>query len=151
MAWTLRYDLGTLVLHGADAEELPDGFVWDSRFGFARGPGHLYGRIVERCRAAGTELVDEARAYNKLPTLRHLSSRTPREYQKDAVAAWRAGRWRGIVVLPTGAGKSFVAETCIALAQRQVERRLAQAAASAPFTVGGAARAWDGSARVAFA
>lgn len=118
MAWTLRYDLGTLVLEGAGPDDLSEGFVWDVRFGCARGPGHRYAQLVAYARTAGIELVDEARAYNKLTTLRHLSTRTPREYQKDAVAAWRASRWRGIVVLPTGAGKSFVAETCIALAQR---------------------------------
>lgn len=118
MAWTLRYDAGTLVLHGPPADALPAGFEWDARVGAARALGHHYAALVERCRADGVELVDEARAYRKLPELRQLGTRTPRDYQRDAVAAWRAGRWRGIVVLPTGAGKSFVAETCIALAQR---------------------------------
>jgi superfamily II DNA or RNA helicase len=35
--------------------------------------------------------------------------RTPREYQRDAVDRWLAADGRGSVVLPTGAGKSFVA------------------------------------------
>ncbi|GDX83486.1 helicase [Deltaproteobacteria bacterium] len=118
MAWTLRYDLGTLVLEGADPEALPEGFTWDTRIGCARAAGHRYAKVVEACRASGVELVDEAKAYNRLTDLRHLSTRTAREYQTEAVAAWRAARWRGIVVLPTGSGKSFVAESCIALAQR---------------------------------
>ncbi len=118
MPWTLRYDLGTLVLEGADPEALPEGFTWDTRIGCARAAGHRYAKVVEACRASGVELVDEAKAYNRLTDLRHLSTRTPREYQTEAVAAWRAARWRGIVVLPTGSGKSFVAESCIALAQR---------------------------------
>lgn len=118
MAWTLRYDAGTLVLHGAGADALPPGFEWDARVKAGRALAHHYASVVERCRADGTELIDEARAYGKLVDLRQLGTRTPRDYQRDAVAAWRAARWRGIVVLPTGAGKSFVAETCIALAQR---------------------------------
>jgi superfamily II DNA or RNA helicase len=40
-----------------------------------------------------------------LPTL----SLTPRPYQKEAVAAWGRASGRGIVVLPTGAGKTVVA------------------------------------------
>ncbi|CAN5739636.1 hypothetical protein BH23GEM9_BH23GEM9_34600 [soil metagenome] len=35
--------------------------------------------------------------------------RTPRDYQRDAVDRWLAAGGRGSVVLPTGAGKSFVA------------------------------------------
>ncbi len=118
MAWTLRYEGGTLVLHGPERDALPEGFSWDDRVGAARAHGHQYAALVERCRADGTELVDEARAYARLPDLRHLSTRSARDYQRAAVEAWRAARWRGIVVLPTGAGKSFVAESCIALAQR---------------------------------
>ncbi len=118
MAWTLRYDAGTLTLVGADPAALPEGFAWDDRVRCARAPAHFYGRVVESARAAGVELADEARKYNKLAELRHLSTRTARVYQQEAVAAWKAARWRGIVVLPTGAGKSFVAETCIAVAQR---------------------------------
>ncbi len=118
MAWTVRFDGGTLVLHGADKDALPDGFEWDARVGAARAPACAYASLVDRCRIDSIDLTDEARGYNKLPDLRHLGTRTPREYQREAVAAWRAARWRGIVVLPTGAGKSFVAETCIALAQR---------------------------------
>ena len=33
----------------------------------------------------------------------------PRPYQSEALAAWRAAGGRGVVVLPTGAGKTFVA------------------------------------------
>jgi superfamily II DNA or RNA helicase len=74
--------------------------------------------VVEAARAASIPMQDDARAYHRLPELRHLGTRTPRPYQREAVEAWRAARWRGIVVLPTGAGKSFVAESCIAVAQR---------------------------------
>ncbi|MBM4366701.1 MAG: DEAD/DEAH box helicase family protein [Deltaproteobacteria bacterium] len=115
--WTLGFDGGTLTVDGADLAALPGGFAFDPRVGLCRGPAYLYGPVVEAARAGGVELVDEARRYQKLE-LRHLSGRTPRPYQDAAVAAWREARWRGIVVLPTGAGKSFVAERCISVAQR---------------------------------
>ncbi|HVF99646.1 MAG TPA: DEAD/DEAH box helicase [Chloroflexia bacterium] len=38
----------------------------------------------------------------------------PRPYQRDAIEAWRAAGHRGVVVLPTGAGKTLVALLSIA-------------------------------------
>ena len=40
-----------------------------------------------------------------------LVHREPRPYQTEALAAWKRAKGRGVVVLPTGAGKSHVA-TC---------------------------------------
>jgi superfamily II DNA or RNA helicase len=56
---------------------------------------------------------------NTIPRWRDLSltlvdDRTPHDYQLEALAAWnQAGRW-GSVVLPTGAGKTFLALKAIA-------------------------------------
>jgi len=55
---------------------------------------------------------DEARAYGDLDCslrVRH----EPRSYQSEALRAWLQARARGLVVLPTGAGKSYVAMTAI--------------------------------------
>jgi superfamily II DNA or RNA helicase len=43
--------------------------------------------------------------------------RASRPYQDEALAAWRAARGRGVVVLPTGAGKTHVA--CLAIDDRR--------------------------------
>jgi superfamily II DNA or RNA helicase len=43
--------------------------------------------------------------------------RSSRPYQDEALAAWRAARGRGVVVLPTGAGKTHVA--CLAIDDRR--------------------------------
>lgn len=40
-------------------------------------------------------------------------TRTPRPYQAEALAAWQAAGGRGVVVLPTGAGKTFLAMQAI--------------------------------------
>jgi superfamily II DNA or RNA helicase len=40
-------------------------------------------------------------------------TRAPRPYQAEALAAWREQGGRGVVVLPTGAGKTFVAVLAI--------------------------------------
>lgn len=112
--WTLRYDGGTLVLDGPGPDEVPEGFAWDPRIRRCRAPAIAYAKFVEAHRER-TE--DRARAYEKLD-VRHLGTRTARHYQDEAVAAWKAARWRGVVVLPTGAGKSYVAERVIAEARR---------------------------------
>ncbi|HEU5437805.1 MAG TPA: DEAD/DEAH box helicase [Ktedonobacterales bacterium] len=39
---------------------------------------------------------------------------TPRPYQEEALIAWRAAEYRGVVVLPTGAGKTVLGALAIA-------------------------------------
>jgi superfamily II DNA or RNA helicase len=55
---------------------------------------------------------DEARGYQVLAEGARVR-REPRPYQTEALAAWRAHAGRGVVVLPTGAGKTQVA--CMAI------------------------------------
>ncbi len=114
----LRFDRGTLLLRGVSEADTPAGWIWDARVGAARAPANRYAALLDDLRAHGAELSDEARGYARLDALRHLSSRAPRWYQEEAVAAWRGNRWQGVVVLPTGAGKSYVAERVIAEARR---------------------------------
>jgi len=114
---TIRYDRGTLVLEGV-RDPLPPGFVWDDRIRRPRGPALLYRDIVLHWHRNRIPFQDEARDYGVLDQMVHRSDRSPRDYQRAALEAWRgAGRF-GTVVLPTGTGKSFVAELCIADARR---------------------------------
>jgi superfamily II DNA or RNA helicase len=113
----LRFDAGTLLLHGLGRDALPPGVLWDERVGLGRAPAALYHDLVLRLRDDGATLQDEARAYAPLQRAHH-APRTPRPYQREAVDAWRAAGRRGVIILPTGAGKSFVAELCIAAADR---------------------------------
>lgn len=119
----LRFDRGTLLidaLAGAGSPAaLPAGLAlpgcaFDSRVERWRAPAIRYRDIVLALRDAGLEYQDEARTYEKLE-LRRQQIRTPFPYQQEAAAAWwqgkgRRGRGRGVVVLPTGAGKTFLAQ-----------------------------------------
>lgn len=119
--WTLRFHGGTLVVEGAtrtDLPRLPVDFVWDDRSGCPRGPAHSYGRTVRSLREAGQAYADEARTWQPMDGLVHLCDRTARDYQREAVEAWEAADRRGAIILPTGSGKTFVAEMAIARTQR---------------------------------
>jgi superfamily II DNA or RNA helicase len=86
--------------------------LWDQRSACLRAPACRYADIVLALRAEGIPYLDQARRYQTL-SAGALVHREPRPYQKDALAAWNASRFRGVVVLPTGAGKTLVAHMAI--------------------------------------
>jgi superfamily II DNA or RNA helicase len=122
----LRFDRGTLVIDADDldfARQLDPGppFVWDERVSRWRSSADAYrdvfAALTRRSRQGEFALVDEARTYREFSAPRR-AVRHPRDYQTEALAAWSAQGRRGIVVLPTGAGKSLVAQLAIADAKR---------------------------------
>ena len=124
---TLRFDSGTLVIEGlpstlaAGLDAAPAGCLWDARIGRWRAPAFRYREVVTALtrwsRAGHGSFTDGARRYNAL-TLTHRAERQAFDHQREAVEAWRSKGSRGVVVLPTGAGKSYVAEMAIASVQR---------------------------------
>ena len=111
----LVFDRGTLLLRGTlrDCADLP-GILWDARVGAWRAPAYhhreLSGELARRC----PDFQDEVRP--QLEGAQPITCPDLRPYQAAAVAAWeRAGR-RGIIVLPTGAGKTRAAIAAMARA-----------------------------------
>lgn len=105
----LSFKSGTLELSGADKQDsVPTPLRWDARSGVFRAPALAYAEVVLGLRKAQLAYEDRARAYPELAT-GMLVRREPRPFQVEALAAWEKGRGRGVVVLPTGAGKSHVA------------------------------------------
>jgi superfamily II DNA or RNA helicase len=114
----LSFRSGTLELTGASkSASLPAPLKWDARSGLHRAPALAYAEIVLGLRKADLAYEDRARAY---PDLAQglVVRREPRPFQTEALAAWEKARGRGVVVLPTGAGKSHVAVLAIEARRR---------------------------------
>jgi len=114
---TLRYDKGTLLIDGGEDENPPEGFRFDPRIGQWRGRGMDYRSGLAWLHRGGGAYADEARAYVAF-SRPHRLRRTPYSHQAEAIEAWRENGKRGVVVLPTGSGKTYVAEMAIHMVQR---------------------------------
>ena len=107
---TLTFEQGTLCLHGIEAgsDEVPSTFQFDDRTETHRALAIHYADTVLWLRDRGLEYQDEARCYDKLPASNMVRNK-PFPYQTEALQAWTDNAGRGVVVLPTGSGKTFVA------------------------------------------
>jgi superfamily II DNA or RNA helicase len=115
----LSFDGGTLLLRGGSTELLDTlpGCLLDPRSGAYRAEGRYYRPIVESLRQRQIDYRDEARNYQPTPwPLR--SQRQPFPHQTEALEAWWQQGGRGVVVLPTGTGKTWLAILAIQRAGR---------------------------------
>jgi superfamily II DNA or RNA helicase len=106
----LAFDGGTLVASGAEPERLTalPGCRLDPRSNTVRAEARHYRALVEYLRANQVDYRDEARAY--LPTPWPLrTSRDAFPHQTEALDTWWGRGGRGVVVLPTGTGKTHLA------------------------------------------
>ncbi|MGH9936965.1 MAG: DEAD/DEAH box helicase, partial [Blastocatellia bacterium] len=115
---TLQFEAGTLVLEGAgESFTAPSVFQWDERVRRWRAPAIAYRQAVTELTRGKTAFKDEARRYYEFQFRTDLNVE-PRPYQQEAIEAWKDGGRRGVIILPTGAGKSFVAQMAIELTGR---------------------------------
>ena len=115
----IEFHGGTLRLRGAEAslaETLP-GCIFDEREGVVRARAVDYAPIIVALRERGIAYDDSARGYAEV-AFTPRASRVPFPHQAEAVRAWLANGSRGLVVLPTGAGKTYVATLAIASRKR---------------------------------
>jgi superfamily II DNA or RNA helicase len=103
----VRFALGTLEVRGLSPEQA-EGLSWDDRALCHRVSAHEYAPLLRRLHKAGIPFDDQARSYDSL-ALVPREQRQPRPFQTESIAAWTGQKSRGVVVLPTGAGKSHVA------------------------------------------
>jgi superfamily II DNA or RNA helicase len=109
----IRFDRGTVVFDraepGVDLQKLV-GAAWDDELAAWRLPADRLSGAKARLSDAGVRISDEIRT----PRIEGEWLSPPlRWYQREAIEAWRAAGDRGVVALPTGAGKTLVALNAI--------------------------------------
>lgn len=116
---TIEFQLGTLVLNGP-LEELQcvDHLIkYDSRTESFRAPAYYYAQVVLFLYQQQIPFNDLAKKFSPLSlTLQH--DFPPRPHQAHAIRNWIHSGRRGVVVMPTGSGKSLVARQAIVQTQR---------------------------------
>lgn len=114
----VRFDRGTLLLTAEADHDQRDllgtipGVLWDARVNAHRAPARLAYPLMAELGRRGVPI--EAAPCPRLAPPTGFRAVSLRPYQESALAAWRRAGRRGIVVLPTGAGKTRVALAAIA-------------------------------------
>jgi len=112
---TLSFERGTLIVEGFDERVMSSLESWvqyDNRTQQWRAQARHYREIATSLRAGSVSFTDQVRGYNLL-NLALKSELNPRSHQASAFAAWNAAGRKGVVSLPTGAGKTILAVMCI--------------------------------------
>jgi superfamily II DNA or RNA helicase len=114
VAPSLYFQGGSLVLYGIDQQTpVHPVFQWIK----ARWRCEAYHYPVVQTWLRGRNIQDQTPRWQALGFTLH-DRREPHDYQLEALAAWDRANRRGSIVLPTGAGKTFVAIHAI----QQVDR-----------------------------
>lgn len=111
---TLSFVAGTIEIRGPTGEVavLGDLVRWDPRTKCHRALAISYAPMILALIREKIPYQDEARGYGELADGAR-SYPEPRGYQRKALAAWHRAGHRGVIVLPTGAGKTLVAVLAI--------------------------------------
>ncbi len=104
----LRFDKGSILAWGS--VRVPNS-SWDPRFGAFRTLAIYYPEILEFLRRSKIIFKDEV--LDLLPCPELVCNIDLRDYQLEALEAWLEAGRRGVIVLPTGAGKTVVGMAAI--------------------------------------
>jgi superfamily II DNA or RNA helicase len=116
---TLKFDRGTLVLHPPPkGKAWVDYAVWDDRIERFRVPADQYRPLVEALRAEGVRFEDKVQTFEPIELGAELSL-DPYPHQQEALQAWKEQSRRGVVVLPTAAGKTYLAQMAMQATPRR--------------------------------
>lgn len=106
----IKYDRGTLILHPPPTGKTWIDFAtWDDRIEKFRVRAIHYRPLIETLQATGIDFIDEAKEFLSLE-LTPSFEREPYPHQQEALQAWKQAGRKGVVVLPTAAGKTYLAQ-----------------------------------------
>jgi superfamily II DNA or RNA helicase len=114
----LSYDRGTLILHPPPrGKAWIDFATWDDRVEKFRIPAIYYRPLVEALQASEIKFIDEAKEFFPLEMTSSFEM-TPYQHQQEALQAWKQAGRKGVVVLPTAAGKTYLAQLAMEMTPR---------------------------------
>lgn len=109
----LTYDRGTLILHPPPkGKGWIDFATWDDRIEKFRIPAIHYHSLTQALKKDNITFIDSAKEYFTLELVSD-DDKTPYPHQKEALEAWKNANGKGVVVLPTAAGKTYLAQLAI--------------------------------------
>ena len=106
----LSFNRGTIIIRG-DAR-IPNS-TWDERSKTFRAMALHYMDITDYLKNSGISYTDNV--LDLLPCPELQSSITLRDYQKQSLDTWILNSKRGVIVLPTGSGKTVIGINAISL------------------------------------
>lgn len=114
----IGYDRGTLTIEGVeDEKQVTEGCLWDERENIYRLKAFLYSELILHLVRNDIPYKDNAKQYKELE-LKSFVHQEPYPFQKEALSKWLKNMSRGVIVLPTGSGKSYLATLAIEKKQR---------------------------------
>ncbi len=105
---TLLFRDGLLWLDGKLDADLIERYFKRHPLGQYVAPAYRYHAIMQECTTRRLSIRDLAGKFPTVPPFSHHEELDPFDFQRDAIQAWENAGRRGMVVLPTGAGKSFM-------------------------------------------
>ncbi len=105
----LEYDRGTILIYGMQVPYSR----WDNKVNAYRSLAMYYREIVEYLKMSNLDFVDNVLDLIPCPPIGFNAKL--KDYQEEAVKAWINAGKRGVIVMPTGSGKTFVAMKAISL------------------------------------
>ncbi|MBF0307950.1 MAG: DEAD/DEAH box helicase family protein [Magnetococcales bacterium] len=115
----VTFDQGTLLIQAGSADMAPLVHLvqWDPRANAFRTQARHYGPILLNLHQRKIPFQDQARQFSTRD-FRARGEPPMRPHQQEALNAWNKQGCKGVVVLPTGAGKSLLARRAMCLVQR---------------------------------
>ena len=115
----IDFSAGTLIIQAEPEQMIPvvDLVKYDERVKRFRARACDYAPILRELKGSNIDFIDRARDYQ--PISFSINNGFPtREHQQQALDAWRASNCRGVVAMPTGSGKSYLAVMAIEMLKR---------------------------------
>ena len=119
----IQFDAGSLLFENLGEElkaslETICELIYDKRVSCYRCPAHFYKEIIVKLHQLKHPFEDTARCYSALNTPLAKTEIEPRNHQSQALSKWLENERCGVVVLPTGAGKTILAILAILAVKR---------------------------------